>query len=45
MADMLAACRYQMWESWINEENVKGAPAAGREEKLAWLLNYIATST
>jgi hypothetical protein len=45
MADMLAACRYQMWESWINEANAEGAPAAGREEKLAWLLNYIATST
>ena len=45
MADMLAACRYQMWENWINEANTEGAPAAGREEKLAWLLNYIATST
>jgi hypothetical protein len=45
MADMLAACRYQMWESWINEVNAEGAPAAGREDKLAWLLNYIATST
>src|ERR1039457_6780858 len=45
MADMLAACRYQMWESWINEATTKGAPAAGREEKLAWLLKYIATSS
>jgi len=45
MADMLAACRYQMWESWINEANAEAAPAARREEKLAWLLNYIATST
>jgi hypothetical protein len=48
MADMLAACRYQMWESWINEvstEETEGASAADREGKLAWLLNYIATST
>jgi hypothetical protein len=33
-----------MWESWINEANAEAAPAARREEKLAWLLNYIATS-
>jgi hypothetical protein len=45
MADMLAACRFQMWENWINEANAEAAPAARREEKLAWLLNYIATST
>jgi hypothetical protein len=45
MADMLATCRYQMWESWINEGSEEGAPSADREEKLAWLLNYIATST
>jgi hypothetical protein len=45
MADMLAACRYQMWVNWLNEEDPEGAPTAGREEKLAWLLNYIATST
>jgi hypothetical protein len=41
-ADMLAACRYQMWESWLNEE---GASAVGRAEKMAWLQEYIATST
>lgn len=41
-ADMLAACRYQMWEHWLNEE---GASAGDREEKLAWLQEYIATST
>ena len=41
-ADMLAACRYQMWEYWLNEE---GASAGDREEKLAWLQEYIATST
>lgn len=40
--DMLAACRYQMWEHWFNEE---GASAAGRAEKLTWLQEYIATST
>jgi DDE superfamily endonuclease len=45
MAEMLAACRIQMWESWINEVNAEAAPAARREEKLTWLLNYIATST
>lgn len=45
MADMLAACRVQMWEGWINEANAESAPAARREEKLTWLLNYIATST
>ena len=28
-ADMLAACRYQMWEHWLNEE---GDSAAEREE-------------
>jgi DDE superfamily endonuclease len=41
-ADMLAACRYQMWEDWLQEE---GGPAADREEKVTWLLEYIATST
>src|SRR5580658_1406231 len=40
-ADMVAACRLQMWEHWLNEE---GDSAADREEKLAWLLEYIATS-
>jgi hypothetical protein len=41
-ADMLAACRYQMWEYWLNDES---ASLADREEKIAWLLEYIATST
>jgi hypothetical protein len=45
MADILAACRYQMWENWINDEGTEGGSAAGREDKLAWMLNYIATST
>jgi len=40
-ADMLAACRVQLWENWLNEEST--SPAA-REEKLGWLLEYIATS-
>jgi hypothetical protein len=41
-ADMLAACRYQLWDHWLNDE---GASVAEREEKLAWLLEYIATGT
>jgi hypothetical protein len=40
-ADMLAACRLQLWENWLNAES---DASAGREEKLAWLLEYIATS-
>jgi hypothetical protein len=40
-ADMLAACRVQLWENWLSAESA--APAA-REEKLTWLLEYIATS-
>jgi DDE superfamily endonuclease len=41
-ADMLAACRYQLWDHWLNDE---GASVAEREEKIAWLLEYVATST
>ncbi len=40
-ADMLAACRVQLWENWLNAES---AAPADREEKLEWLLEYIATS-
>jgi hypothetical protein len=40
-ADMLAACRVQLWENWLNTES---ASPAVREEKLSWLLEYIATS-
>jgi hypothetical protein len=40
--DMLAACRYQMWDYWLNDES---ASAAARADKLAWLQEYIATST
>jgi DDE superfamily endonuclease len=41
-ADMLAACRYQLWNYWLNDES---ASVAEREDKIAWLLQYIATST
>jgi hypothetical protein len=41
-ADMLSACRLQLWDYWLNEES---ASVAEREEKIAWLLEYIATST
>jgi len=40
-ADMLAACRVQLWENWLDAGS---APRADRPEKLAWLLEYIATS-
>ncbi len=40
-ADMLAACRVQLWENWLD---AGGAPRADRPERLAWLLDYIATS-
>jgi DDE superfamily endonuclease len=41
-ADMLAACRLQLWQAWL-----KGGSAsrAGRGDKLGWLLEYVATST
>jgi hypothetical protein len=41
-ADMLAACRLQLWENWLNEDSALAPPPG---EKLAWLLEYIATST
>jgi hypothetical protein len=40
-ADMLAACRLQLWQEWIRAESGSTADA---EEKLAWLLEYVATS-
>ena len=40
-ADMLAACRLQLWQGWLTAEGGSGADA---EEKLAWLLEYVATS-
>ena len=42
VADMLAACRVQLWQHWLKDES---ASAAGREEKLTWFLEYVATST
>ena len=39
-ADMLSACRLQLWTEWL--ENSESAEEY--EEKLAWLLEYIATS-
>ena len=41
-ADMLAACRVQLWRNWLNSESDS---KADREEKLNWLLEYVATST
>jgi len=40
-ADMLAACRFQLWQQWIKGKSGRKADA---EEKLAWLLEYVATS-
>jgi len=40
-ADMLAACRLQLWQAWLKAESASGAVA---EERLAWLLEYVATS-
>jgi len=40
-ADMLAACRMQLWQHWLRAE---GRSAAEREVKLTWLLEYVATS-
>jgi DDE superfamily endonuclease len=40
-ADMLAACRLQLWQAWLKAESGSGADA---EAKLAWLLEYVATS-
>lgn len=39
-ADMLAACRLQLWQAWLAESG----SAAVYEEKLAWLMEYVATS-
>ena len=40
-ADMLAACRLQLWQAWLKAESASGADG---EEKLGWLLEYVATS-
>jgi hypothetical protein len=41
-ADMLAACRLHLWQEWLRAESGVGVD---REAKLAWLLEYVATST
>jgi len=38
MADMLACCRLHLWSGWLASEPEK------REEKLDWLLEYLATA-
>jgi hypothetical protein len=40
-ADMLASCRLQHWQAWLDAEST--APPE-LEEKCAWLLNYLATA-
>jgi|HubBroStandDraft_6_1064221.scaffolds.fasta_scaffold184460_1 hypothetical protein len=40
-ADMLAACRLQLWQEWLDAESGCRADA---KAKLAWLLEYVATS-
>ncbi len=41
-ADMLAACRLQLWQEWLHSES---GSKADSEEKLAWLLEYVATAS
>jgi DDE superfamily endonuclease len=38
MADMLSCCRLHLWRGWLD------ADPARREEKWAWLLEYVATA-
>jgi hypothetical protein len=40
-ADMLASCRLPLWQAWLTAESASGADT---EEKLGWLLEYVATS-
>ena len=40
-ADMLASCRLQHWQLWLEGES---ASKAELKKKCAWLLNYIATA-
>jgi hypothetical protein len=37
-ADMLACCRLHLWSHWLTKEPAKA------EERLAWLLEYVATA-
>jgi len=39
-ADMLASCRYHLWQNWL----AKSASRAELEERSAWLLEYLATA-
>jgi hypothetical protein len=40
-ADMLAACRLQLWQAWLQSESgLEGVTG----DKLGWLLEYVATS-
>jgi len=39
-ADMLATCRLRLWQHWFETESGRAA----RQEKWAWLLEYVATS-
>lgn len=39
-ADMLAACRYDLWQNWL-----KRAPSpTERERRIAWLIEYLSTA-
>jgi hypothetical protein len=40
-ADMLAACRLQLWQHWLEEPNQS---ATNRAAKVDWLLEYVATT-
>ena len=39
-ADMLSACRLQLWQHWLENST----SAAARQKNLDWLLEYLATS-
>jgi len=39
-ADMLATCRYNLWQHWL----AKSASPAALAERQAWLLEYLATA-
>ena len=39
-ADMLATCRYQLWENWL----ANSATAEELDERRAWLMEYLATA-
>lgn len=37
-SDMLSSCRWHLWKNWLEEDPLQ------REDKLAWLLEYLATA-